>query len=315
MINEKTKKLLILNKLKNVGNATLENIIKIDGYDLKDVEELVESIPKQRKVKNDKNAILEAEEKAHIDINESNNIGSKIISVVDDEYPEILRQTSDRPFFLYIRGQMPKRPSVAIIGTREPTDHGKEIAKRISNIFSENGWSIVSGLALGCDSIAHRSAVDNHGHTTAVLAHGLHTIFPKQNKKLSDEILSIGGTLLTEYEFGADPLPYHFAARDRIQAGLSQGVIMIQSDIKGGSLFASKAAIKYGRTLAVPYPTDLDKRKKEKKIGANLVLAGNDKDAKEKLLKCLPLELEKNLFVINTRDDYQSLKNKMLDNF
>ena len=74
MINDKTKKLLILNKLKNVGNATLENIIKIDGYDLKDVEELVESIPKQRKVKNDKNAILEAEEKAHIDINESNNI-------------------------------------------------------------------------------------------------------------------------------------------------------------------------------------------------------------------------------------------------
>ena len=123
---------------KNVGNATLENIIKIDGYDLKDVEELVESIPKQRKVKNDKNAILEAEEKAHIDINESNNIGSKIISVVDDEYPEILRQTSDRPFFLYIRGQMPKRPSVAIIGTREPTNHGKEIAKRISNIFSDD---------------------------------------------------------------------------------------------------------------------------------------------------------------------------------
>ena len=280
-----------------VGPKTLETVIKIDGFELKEVEEIVESVPKLWKVISDKNALVVAEEKAHFDINESKKIGSKIVSVLDDEYPTILRDTSDKPFFL-INGQMPKRPCVAIIGTREPTIHGEEISRRISKFISENGWSIVSGLALGCDSIAHRASIENNGHTIAVLAHGLHTIAPKKNKILAEEILSTSGALVTEYEFGADTMPYQFAERDRIQAGLSQGVIMIQSDIEGGSLIAYRAAIKYGRILAVPYPTDLDKNKKVDKIEAYLVLAGSDDVAKRKLLNCKPFELH-NVFVIN----------------
>ena len=119
-----------------------------------------------------------------------------------------------------------------------------------------------------------------------------------QKKILAEEILSTSGALVTEYEFGADTMPYQFAERDRIQAGLSQGVIMIQSDIEGGSLIAYRAAIKYGRILAVPYPTDLDKNKKVDKIEAYLVLAGSDDVAKRKLLNCKPFELH-NVFVIN----------------
>ncbi len=224
MISDLTKKLLTINKLKDVGDATLGKIIKINGYQSKKIEEIAESEPKLRKAIIDSDALKVAEEEAHVDFYESKNIGYKILSVVDEEYPEILRQTSDRPFFLHIRGQMPKLPSVAIIGTREPTNHGRIIAERISQYFSENGWSIVSGLALGCDTIAHLTAVKNKSHTTAVLAHGLDTISPKSNEKLSEEILSTGGTLLTQYEFGTKPKRYHYAQRDKIQAGLSQGV-------------------------------------------------------------------------------------------
>ena len=314
MISDLTKKLLTINKLKNISDATLEKIIKIDGYQSKEVEEIAESVPRLRNSIIDSDTLIAAEEEAHEDFYESKNIGYKILSVVDEEYPEILRQTSDRPFFLHIRGQMPKLPSVAIIGTREPTQHGIIIAERISNYFSENGWSVVSGLALGCDTIAHKTAVKNKTHTTAVLAHGLGTISPKPNEKLSQEILSTGGTLLTEYDFKTKPLPYQFAARDRIQAGLSQGVIMIQSDIKGGSLIASSAAIKYGRILAVPNSTDLDKKNKEHKIEANLVLASSDNDAKADLLKSGPLECQ-NIFVINSKDDYEILENKLMEQY
>ena len=314
MISDLTKKLLTINKLKDVGDATLGKIIKINGYQSKKIEEIAESEPKLRKAIIDSDALKVAEEEAHVDFYESKNIGYKILSVVDEEYPEILRQTSDRPFFLHIRGQMPKLPSVAIIGTREPTNHGRIIAERISQYFSENGWSIVSGLALGCDTIAHLTAVKNKSHTTAVLAHGLDTISPKSNEKLSEEILSTGGTLLTQYEFGAKPKRYQYAERDKIQAGLSQGVIMIQSDIKGGSLHASSAAIKYGRILAVPNSTDLDKKNKEHKIEANLVLAGSDNDAKADLLQSGPLECQ-NIFVINSKDDYELLKNKLMEQY
>ena len=314
MISDQTRKVLIFSKLKGVGRVKLEEIIKIEGFDIKNPEDIVSSIIKQRIVKIDKDALINAEEIAENDIQKSGKKASNIISILDNEYPEILRKTVGKPTILYIQGQMPKLPSVAIIGTREPTDHGKIIAERISQYFSENGWSIVSGLALGCDTIAHLTAVKNKSHTTAVLAHGLDTISPKSNEKLSEEILSTGGTLLTEYEFGAKPKPYQYAQRDLIQAGLSQGVIMIQSDIKGGSLIASSAAIKYGRILAVPNSTDLDKKNKEHKIEANLVLAGSDNDAKADLLKSGPLECQ-NIFVINSKDDYELLKNKLMEQY
>ena len=185
MISDQTRKVLIFSKLNGVGPVKLEQIIKIEGFEFKKPEEILSSIIKQGILTIDKDSLITAEKKAYIDIKESEKKDSKIISILDNEYPEILRNTYKKPSILYIQGQMPKKPSVAIIGTREPTDHGKIIAERISQYFSENGWSIVSGLALGCDSIAHWTAVNNKSHTTAVLAHGLNTISPSSNEKLS----------------------------------------------------------------------------------------------------------------------------------
>jgi DNA processing protein len=105
----------------------------------------------------------------------------------------------------------------------------------LTRYWAEKGWSIVSGLALGCDAIAHRTAVEVRAHTVAVLAHGLHTIAPAQHRKLPEDILEAGGALESEFPFGKAPLPAQFAKRDRTQAGLAQAVLPIQSDLTGGS--------------------------------------------------------------------------------
>ena len=316
MISDQTRKALTFSKLKGVGPVKFEKIIKIEGFDEKNLEDIAGTINKQGLLEICRDELLNAENIAENDIRESEKKSSKIISILDNQYPEILRKAAKRPIILHVQGQMPiqQQPTVAIIGTRKPTEHGKVIAERISQFFSENGWSIVSGLALGCDTIAHRTAVKNRTHTIAVLAHGLQTISPKSNKKLSEEILSTGGALVTEYGFDVEPKPYQYAQRNLIQAGLSQGVIMIQSSKDGGSLIASSAAIKFGRTLAVPNPTDRDKINREIQIEANLVFVGNDDHAKAKLLKSLPLECN-GIFVINSKEDYEILKEKLMVQF
>jgi DNA processing protein len=193
-----------------------------------------------------------------------------------------------------------------VIGTREPTEHGKTIAERVTGYFVSEGWSVVSGLALGCDAIAHQAALDARGHTVAVLAHGLHTIAPSRHKKLAERILDTGGALVTEYSFGQEPLPQQFVKRDRIQAGLVQGVVMIQSDVVGGSLFASRAALDYQRWLAVPYPTPQDISKEEPKIQGNLLLVNWSPEEKTDVLKCQPSDLRR-LIILRSKSDYAQM--------
>jgi len=239
---------------------------------------------------------------------------ARIVCELESDYPALLKLTPDRPFFLYILGHLAQRQSktVAVIGTRNPTNHGGIIAERLTSFLVEDGWSIVSGLALGCDAIAHKTALAKGGHTIAVLAHGLQTIAPAQHERLSQEIVAKGGALVTEYGFGIKPYPPQFVKRDRIQAGLAQGVVMIQSDLDGGSLHASRASIEYKRFLAVPKPTDRDVSNYEKQIQTNLILCGSDCSAKMNLLKCNSSALDR-VIVVNDKDDYPQLCNKLLE--
>src|SRR5690606_3807633 len=141
------------------------------------------------------------------------------------------------------------------------------------------------GLALGCDAIAHGAALDAGGHTVAVLAHGLQTIAPSTHRRLAEDILNKGGALVSQYPFGRGVIPQQFAQRDKTQAGMAQGVVLIQSDVQGGSLHASPAAIESGRWLAVPYPTESDRSAGAAKIKANLVLADGPPAARMELLR------------------------------
>jgi DNA processing protein len=139
---------------------------------------------------------------------------------------------------------------IAIIGTREPSEAGFKAGEYFGEKLGNSGFNIVSGLAIGCDASAHRGALKANGFTTAILAHGMQTIYPKENKRLAEDILNNDGIILTEYIWGTGALPNYFVERDRLQAGLSKGTIVIQTDIQGGTMHAVNATIKSNKPLA-----------------------------------------------------------------
>lgn len=316
MLTDTTYKLFVLHKIKGVGPSTLEKLALRPDFASSTIDGLAKTNTMLAKALNTGQSWDAASALADADIRRAAKIQARIISVLDEEYPRLLRQTKDRPFFLYVRGSWPTQPmrSIAVIGTREPTEHGKVIAQRITEHMASIGWSIVSGLALGCDSIAHRAALSQKGHTVAILAHGLHTVAPKQHEALARQIVDEGGILVTEYGFGVEPFPHQFVKRDRIQAGLTRGVVMIQSGLEGGSLHASRAALEYGRVLAVPVATERDSGHDEKRVAANILLGGTDDGAKARLLKCNASDLTR-LFLINNKNDYPCLIDAFTRNF
>ncbi len=310
-----TFKLLQLKQLKNIGSVTLEKLASNPQFSLRSFQELTESVARKTEQARSAVELVEATSFATQQLEKAAQAKARIVSILDPDYPELLREIPGRPVLLFIKGQLhsAQQKSIAVIGTRQPTEHGVGTAARISAMFVEQGWSIVSGLALGCDAVAHNAALTHHGHTVAVLAHGLQTIAPKQHQKLADQIVADGGCLLTEYPFGVPPISFQYVKRDKIQAGLARGVVLIQSDETGGSMHASKAAIEYRRTLAVAQPTPRDSANFEPKIGANRILCGLDEHAKAKLLNCKLSDIDR-IFCIRTRDDYPSLLEVLRDN-
>lgn len=291
--------------LSGVGPATLRKASRVFGFEDKSVEQLATDIPALKSALSGggwSDALVKAEEQ--LDLAERS--GSSILSPMDPDYPQLLAATKDDPYLLWVRGTLASSPekSVAIIGTREPTEHGKLIAQRMTRFFVDRGWSVVSGLALGCDAIAHQEALDAGGHTVAVLAHGLQTIAPAKNRKLAEDILNNGGALISQYPIGRDAIPQQFAQRDKTQAGMAQGVVMIQSDLQGGSLHASRASIEYGRWLAVPYPTEKDRSRIEPKIQANLRLADGSEAERMDLLRLKSADGLGRILVLRSKDDY-----------
>jgi DNA processing protein len=311
----KTGILLAFSMLKGVGPAMLRKIAAVPAFESLPVEHVAAQVTQLRKILDDKEAWPKALEAAASQLDQAERYKARILSPFDSEYPQLLASTKDDPFLLFVRGTLAPTPakSIAIIGTREPTPHGEGATSRLTNFFGEQGWSIVSGLALGCDGIAHRTAVETGAHTVAVLAHGLHTISPSAHRKLAESILDAGGALVSQYAFGQGAQKAYFVQRDRVQAGLAQGVVMMQSDVKGGSLHASRAALDYDRWLIVPYPTSADRENTEPKIQANLLLADGKDFEKADLLRCHTSSLAR-LMVIRNKEDYPVMLENLQSN-
>lgn len=308
-ISDKTRRLLPYSFLKGVGAVTLSKLASDPSFQEATTSEIADKEVRVRKALEQPDAWRRASEEADYQIQSAEEADATILSLLDEDYPAILKSTKDDPCVLYVKGNLLQPHlgrSVAVIGTRKPTTHGEIITERISEYFISHGWSIVSGLALGCDSIAHQTVVKQGGHTVAVLAHGLQMISPKSNERLANEILSSGGALVSEYPFGTDASPAQFVKRDKTQAGLACGVVMIQSSLGGGSLHASRASISYGRWLAVPFPTKKDLKEASSVIGANTLLASENRSEIAALLKCDDSSLE-NLCILKGREDYASL--------
>lgn len=305
LISTAAEKLLRYAQVPGIGPKRLLKIAGCENFLSASHKELAAANPKMTFLPDDeawRNAQADADEQIRL----AHKHGVRILCPLDSEYPALLAASPDKPAILYVKGAFSATPekSLAVIGAREPTEHGRLAADRIAGSLAAKGWSIVSGLAAGCDAAAHAAAIRAGGHTVAVLAHGLHTVMPAQNRPLAEEILAAGGALVSEFPLGTDPIPSFFAVRDKTQAGLAQGVVLVQSAVDGGSLHASRAAIRYGRWLAVAAPTARDRASGDPRCGAALVLAEGTEAEKLELLKCKDARELENLFILRSREDY-----------
>ncbi len=173
------------------------------------------------------------------------------ISENDNLFP-IKKSNKETPKKLFFRGDITGQlKRVAIVGTRKASKESLSFAKKLSKELSSVGVIIVSGLAFGIDSSAHKGALESNGKTWSVLAHGLDMIYPQSNKNLSEEILNNGGALISEYKAGAKPYPSNFLDRNKIIGAISDAVIVIEAPIKSGAISTAKFAIKIGTPVFV----------------------------------------------------------------
>lgn len=179
--------------------------------------------------------------------------GTRFFIQEDEKFPELLRETYDPPIGLYWQGEyIVDRPCVAIVGTRRSTLYGRSVTKKFASELARLGFCIVSGMASGTDTAAHEGALEAGGKTVAVFGCGLDTIYPPENKNLYQQIVA-QGAVVSEFPFGRRADRQTFPMRNRVVAGMCQGVIVIESAVSGGSMITARFAGEQGRTLmAVP---------------------------------------------------------------
>lgn len=183
--------------------------------------------------------------------------GIKVVTIFDEDYPELLKEIYDPPIILYYKGDLAasRNKCLAIVGTRKVTSYGRLVTEKFAGELSKLHFCIVSGLARGVDTVAHKTTLQNSGITIAVLGGGLNEIFPPENNSLVLEIVKSSGLVLTEFPPDYSSLPGNFPARNRIIAGLSIGVLVTEAAEDSGSLITARAALEYGRSVfAVPGP-------------------------------------------------------------
>ena len=184
--------------------------------------------------------------------------GAKIITLLDEDYPKALKDIHDSPPVLYVKGEFypEKELFFAMVGSRNASPYGLEMADRIARELAACGFTIVSGFARGIDTASHRGALSAKGRTVAVLGSGLLDIYPRENRALARE-LSFSGALVSEFPLMVPPLSENFPRRNRIISGLSLGVLVIEADEKSGALITAHCAVEQGKEVfALPGRVD-----------------------------------------------------------
>src|ERR1700722_12016540 len=181
--------------------------------------------------------------------------GGSILTPEDEAYPERLREIYDPPSTLWIRGDVSllARPGIAVVGTRQPSPYGAGMAELLSRDLANRRIVILSGMARGVDTAAHKGAIEAGGKTVAVWGTGIDVIYPKENKKLAEQIVATGGTIVSEYPLGTFPAPQNFPIRNRILSGMSVGVLVIEAAEYSGTRITARCAMEQNRDVyAVP---------------------------------------------------------------
>ena len=248
------QQLISLSSVKGVGPARIRYILRKYPH-ISDIKELtrndlcqVESISIEIA-----NKILKFDEKIGEEaLTKTENMDAQFIPFWDDNYPKLLATIYDAPAGIFVKGVMPGEPTVAVVGTRNPTEYGKKITRNLVNGLVKAGLVITSGFARGIDTIAHSEAIKGGGKTIAVLGNGLDFCYPAENKKLQPSLLE-NGVFMSEFIPTTKPDAVNFPKRNRIISGLSLGVIVIEAGKKSGSVITAYNALDQNREVfAVP---------------------------------------------------------------
>ena len=235
----------------------------------------------------------------------------KLITLASSEYPERLKEIYDPPPVLWVRGDVSLLawPSIAIVGTRHPSPYGMQVAEKLARDLSARRLLIVSGMARGIDTCAHKGALSARMPNIAVWGTGIDVVYPKENRKIAEEILAVGGAIVSEVPMGTFPAPQNFPRRNRIISGLSIGVLVVEASENSGTRVTARCAAEQDRDLyAVPgnvtaknswTPNTLIKQ------GAKLV--GSWEDVWEDLPSQVRLELEQQVGIESKAETTASL--------
>lgn len=206
-----------------------------------------------------------------------------VLTNLHSSYPALLSQISDPPSVLYVKGKLPvwTIPAIAVVGTRKITPYGKKVTELLTSQLVDRGMTIVSGMMIGVDTVAHLTAVKQKGITVGVLGYGFGVpYFPKEQATVASQLLDSGGCLLSEYPPWQTPTRYTFPQRNRIVSGLSLGVLVTEAAVKSGSKITARLAAEQGREVfAVPGPIDSPYSEGTKELinlGATLVSSADD---------------------------------------
>ena len=257
MLSADTKSLIHLNLIPGIGNHTIRRLLGAFGSAEKSIAATSEELAqidgltpdvRQQLIDGRSRAPL-AQELELIDQHQCH-----IVTISDDTYPPLLKQIDDPPVLLYIIGEFPLQdaPSVAIVGSRSPTEYGKTTSQQLSYQLAERGIMVVSGFARGIDTCVHRGALEAGGYTVAVFGCGLSIIYPETNRALATEIIE-SGALISEFPMTMPPRGKNFPRRNRVISGLTLGTLVVEASERSGSLITARHAAEQGREVfAVP---------------------------------------------------------------
>jgi DNA processing protein len=260
MDSEKLKYWLALKSIAGIGNALFSALI--DRWDTPEAvfsssAAKLQTLPGITKKIVEAIAGFKSWDKILRELERAGRTGISIVTFQDELYPAKLLQIYDRPAFFYTQGKLLGDDiNIAVVGSRLASTYGKYTTERISRELAALGVTVVSGMARGIDSAAHRGALAAHGRTIAVLGSGLDIVYPPENKKLFAAIIE-HGAVVSEFPLGTEPLAFNFPTRNRIISGMSYGVVVVEAGEKSGSLITAKLALEQGREVfAVPGSID-----------------------------------------------------------
>ncbi len=265
-----------------MGKKGIKHILQLSfsSLPLEKIASLIEKSEKMgfEKVLSKDKDFLTAEKSINIDYNKMiekmQSLSIQVITIVDKDYPALLKHIPEPPPILFVRGDVKilNGFNVAIIGARRCSDYGRIIARKFSNEMAENGITVVSGMAIGIDTAATRGTLDAGGKSIGVMGNGVDIFYPPSNRTLARKVIE-NGCLVSEFPPGIPPLPYHFPRRNRIISGLSKGVLVIEAAAHSGTFTTVSWALDQGREVFA-IPGDITRKQSE---GTNLLIKNGAK--------------------------------------